>query len=154
MRTFVAVLALFAVVMSSTKIGMMSIIESELFPVELATHYENPFANGDPACRADEQLSRVDDFQGLGCFPLATYNVCPTDIPDGATAVPMPLLNDPEGNTRCALQCAGSQTGICAPGSVCFVFPDYSNSRIGDGNDGLCIYIQPPQMRETPMTKN
>ena len=147
MRTFDVVLALFAVVMSA-KLEMLSIIESD----PLATHYENPFANGStPTCRDDELQNAVNGIPGHSCQPYAVSGYCPTDVPAGTTAVPAAVVTY-QGKYLGFLQCAGSVSGICAPGAVCFLFTDSgveghnllsSNSNLGDGRTGICMYPEP-----------
>merc|ERR1711976_345626 len=79
------------------------------------THYGNP-QNG---CLSDEIAARLSGVNGDACFPQATNNSCPTDVPSGTTASPMAVIQDQSGNRYCGLICSGIATGNCPSGSTC-----------------------------------
>jgi hypothetical protein len=47
-------------------------------------HYENP---GDGPCASDEKSILIMGIDGTYCAPACTTSLCPTDVPDGVTAV-------------------------------------------------------------------
>merc|ERR1712050_642490 len=102
------------------------------------SHYGNP-ANG---CRSDEQAIQVQGANGDACVPMASGNSCPTDVPSGTTAQPMPILQDQSGNKYCVLVCRGlGPTGTCPSGASC----QAPSSRMSfmmkfQASVGICLY--------------
>ena len=141
MRTFVMIIALSAVVMTA------NISELTLLPqFQAVSHYENPWTSSKstPKCRSDELPGQIQGANGVGCFPMATNNTCPSDAPAGTTATPQPLVQDGQGNTYCALVCSGYYTGTCASGASC-VSPS-GKQAFGmqlQAMVGICLYAQP-----------
>merc|ERR1739847_172046 len=89
-----------------------------------SSHYEKP------PCRSDEQSVQVQGLQGETCVPECDGMSCPTDVPAGATAKPMCVLQDESsGKKYCALTCF---LGGCPTGATCR----------HAGLIGLCMYDQ------------
>merc|ERR1712072_1607906 len=87
-----------------------------------SSHYEKP------PCRSDEQSVQVQGLQGSTCVPECNGMSCPTDVPAGATAKPMCVLQDESsGKKYCALTCF---LGGCPTGATCR----------HAGLVGLCMY--------------
>merc|ERR1712183_25514 len=142
MRAFILILALSAAVMT-TEVQKMTLLRQHF---QAMTHYENPWSSSGttPSCRSDELPGQIQGATGDACFPKATNDTCPTDVPSGTTATPFPLVQDSEGNTYCALVCKGYATGTCASGAEC-VSPS-SNQIYGmqlQAMVAICLYPQP-----------
>merc|ERR1712187_1038166 len=80
------------------------------------THYGNPMPMG---CLSDEIAARIQGANGDACFPRASTHGCPTDLPTGTTASPMPVIQDQTGARYCGLICSGIATGNCPQGASC-----------------------------------
>merc|ERR1712170_274519 len=80
-----------------------------------------------------EMAGEIQGANGVGCFPKAQGYNCPTDVPEGTTAQPMPVIQDQSGDLLCGLVCAGPATGNCASGATC----------VSLGQASLCLYSQP-----------
>jgi hypothetical protein len=67
-----------------------------------SSHYEDPFAG----CGSDEIAVAITGTAGQVCAPKCNPDSsCPTDVPEGVTAVPQCALQDPSGNKYCILEC-------------------------------------------------
>jgi len=77
---------------------------------------------GDPAlgCRGDEVEVDVEGVGGRFCSSVCDFfTPCPSDVPDGFTAVPQCALADTSTGTKyCALMC-GSNFGHCGGNASC-----------------------------------
>eukprot|EP00532_Pseudo-nitzschia_australis_P008850 CAMPEP_0168177286 /NCGR_PEP_ID=MMETSP0139_2-20121125/8355_1 /TAXON_ID=44445 /ORGANISM="Pseudo-nitzschia australis, Strain 10249 10 AB" /LENGTH=143 /DNA_ID=CAMNT_0008096291 /DNA_START=119 /DNA_END=550 /DNA_ORIENTATION=- len=93
-----------------------------------AVHYE------EPPCGSDEKAVQIMGIDGVFCSPECTPE-CPTDTPDGVTAVPTCALQSPTGDQYCAILCTPSvvKGGDCGPKMECAPIP-------GSGGFGLCVY--------------
>ena len=82
------------------------------------THYGNPTGG----CMADEQAGKIQGLQGDACLPKCTgilKDSCPTDYPEGDTAVGKCVLKDQQGDKFCVLICKGLAEGTCPTGANC-----------------------------------
>merc|ERR1712107_209125 len=92
------------------------------------THYGNP----KKGCMSDEEAVQVQGIPGAFCSPDCTKSDCPSDEPQGDTAKPACVIQDPRQHKKlCALECksssecgeakchrpSGSPIGICTYGS-------------------------------------
>merc|ERR1712087_1097699 len=100
------------------------------------SHYGNPMPSG---CLSDEIAARIQGANGDACFPRATNNRCPTDLPSGTTATPMAVIQDQTGARYCGLICSGVATGTCPSGASCVAASGYRLLTSGAGV-GLCMY--------------
>merc|ERR1711937_729654 len=63
---------------------------------------------GDPSggCMSDEMAIRITGVTGGVCSPACGSDLsCPSDVPDGVTAMPQCALQSPTGDSYCALIC-------------------------------------------------
>jgi hypothetical protein len=98
------------------------------FFLALSSHYGNPFEDG---CLDDEIAVQVQGIDGAMCTPECGESFeCPTDVPEGVTAVPTCALQSPDGEKYCALLCSPRQEGQCGEGSC---------QRAAPGT-GICTY--------------
>merc|ERR1712151_722974 len=95
-------------------------------PVPGAPHYEKP------PCQDDEAKASVTDTDGAVCAPECADQDCPTDVPEGVTAVPTCALSDQSGNKYCALLCQGDDE--------CGSDPDAECAHPQAGAPGICVY--------------
>jgi photosystem II stability/assembly factor-like uncharacterized protein len=94
-------------------------------PTPGAGHYEKP------PCGDDEAMASVTGTDGALCAPACSAaGECPTDAPDGVTAVPRCVLHDQSGNQFCALTCQSDDECDVAGGSHC------ANA----GGGSVCVY--------------
>merc|ERR1711907_483741 len=123
-----------------------TILTLALCAIVMTSHYENPFSNGgtDPSCYDDELPAALPGANGVGCFPKADNMVCPTDAADGATAKPMPMIPDGEGNMYCVLICKGAYEGTCPSGAECMV-PGPATGSVSQDDVGFCLF-RPPSL--------
>ena len=74
------------------------------------THYGNP-ADG---CMSDETILDVLGVSGYICVPECSGNMvngtCPTDVPEGVTAVPKCVLEGDNGDYYCAVVCNATES--------------------------------------------
>jgi len=103
-------------------------------PTANSSHYEKP------PCRSDEQSVQVQGLQGETCVPECDGMSCPTDVPAGATAKPMCVLQDESsGKKYCALTCF---LGGCPTGATCR----------HAGLVGLCMYDKTTEENHLALT--
>merc|ERR1712228_286895 len=141
-KVFVMILALVAAAMGA-KVAELTLMPQHF---QAISHYENPWASSSssPSCRSDELPGQIQGANGVGCFPKSTNNSCPSDTPQGNTAVPEPLVQDGQGNTYCALVCSGTDTGKCASGASCVTPQGKQTFGINlQAMVGICLYAQP-----------
>jgi len=91
-----------------------------------ASHYEKP------PCQDDEAKASVTDTDGSVCAPECADQDCPTDVPEGVTAVPQCALSDQSGGKYCALLCQGDDE--------CGSDPDAECAHPQAGAPGICVY--------------
>jgi len=83
-------------------------------PSPPSSHYEDPY----DGCQADEQAFQITGMAGQVCAPVCASDLtCPTDLPDGSTAIPQCALSDPTGNKYCVLECLAAST--CGGKATC-----------------------------------
>mmetsp|Transcript_246 Transcript_246/g.552 ORF Transcript_246/g.552 Transcript_246/m.552 type:complete len:137 (-) Transcript_246:265-675(-) len=95
-----------------------------------ALHYEMP------PCGEDEKAVQLMGIDGVFCSPQCDPD-CPTDPPDGVTAMPTCALQSPDGSKYCAILCSPSDSGRlggeCGPDMDCLPIPQ-------SGGFGICEY--------------
>ena len=140
MRFFIIALALLSVVMF-IKAETMTFRPLRL---QATYHYDSPYANdGSVRCTGTHEIAAFfDGTEGQGCMPQAIVyqesSHCYQDYPTDNTASTLPIFKDRDGNTRCALVCAGMATGMCAHGADCMII-----SKKDEPVVGVCLYIKP-----------
>merc|ERR1711967_139803 len=100
------------------------------------SHYGNPTSG----CRSDEIAAKIQGANGDACFPRASNNTCPTDVPQGTTASPMPVIQDQQGDRYCGLVCSGVATGTCPQGAKCLSPSSLSYGLNLQAMVGICLY--------------
>ena len=97
-----------------------------------STHYGNP-ADG---CLSDEKILDVLGVSGYICSPECSGDLsngtCPTDVPEGVTAVPKCVLAGDDGNYYCAVVCNATDS--------CGESPCSCNIDKEDRSLSLCTY--------------
>jgi len=80
--------------------------ENEATAISTLGHYGHP----PDGCEKDELAFRFSEIPGAVCAAKCTdFLPCPTDVPDGVTAVPMCALQDKQtGSKYCVLICQPS----------------------------------------------
>ncbi|KAG7343629.1 hypothetical protein IV203_021637 [Nitzschia inconspicua] len=82
-----------------------------------ASHYEKP-----PCQNDDEKAVEIMGIDGMFCSPSCKDTACPSDVPDGVTAIPTCALQSPTGEKYCAILCSPSDDGdnnsIASDGSM------------------------------------
>jgi hypothetical protein len=69
-------------------------------------HYEKP-----PCQNDDEKAVQIMGIDGMFCSPSCSDNTsCPSDTPDGVTAIPSCALQSPTGDKYCAILCQPTTT--------------------------------------------
>merc|ERR1711920_493359 len=86
-----------------------------LWPLAMATHYEDP----KDGCGSDEQAVRIQGISGDFCSPACKGSMCPTDPPSASDAKPTCALQSPTGSKYCALVCTPGDNGACPEGASC-----------------------------------
>eukprot|EP00567_Pseudictyota_dubia_P010436 CAMPEP_0197443184 /NCGR_PEP_ID=MMETSP1175-20131217/8998_1 /TAXON_ID=1003142 /ORGANISM="Triceratium dubium, Strain CCMP147" /LENGTH=140 /DNA_ID=CAMNT_0042973781 /DNA_START=17 /DNA_END=439 /DNA_ORIENTATION=+ len=103
--------------------------------VSSAVHYEKP------PCGSDEKAVQLQGVDGVFCSPQCNPG-CPTDVPDGVSAIPQCVLQSPDGSKYCALLCRASDNdgtgggGDCGSDMKCEPIPHAKGI-------GLCLYSFP-----------
>merc|ERR1712013_51500 len=133
LRQMFKALVVLSIILVATNALPVLKLDSGMFGTQ--THYGNPMSG----CLSDEIAARIQGVNGDACFPQASNNVCPTDVPAGTTATPMAVIQDQSGNRYCGLICSGIATGTCPSGAQCASAAGYRLLTSGAGV-GLCMY--------------